>query len=107
MGQYKVGQSMQNRNSRRRRKRKGYWKYIWRNDVWKLSKSEGNWHKDTGSKEGPKQVEAKQAHIKTYYNKNGKIKDKEKILKAARENQSINYKGTPIRLSADSSTETL
>ena len=34
-------------------------------------------------------------------------KVKERILKAAREKQSINYKGTPIRLSADFSTETL
>ena len=34
-------------------------------------------------------------------------KVKEKILKAGREKQSINYKGTPIRLSADFSTETL
>ena len=32
---------------------------------------------------------------------------KERILKAAREKQSVNYKGTPIRLSADFSTETL
>ena len=30
-----------------------------------------------------------------------KIKDKEKILKAAREKKQITYKGTPIRLSAD------
>ena len=36
-----------------------------------------------------------------------KIKDKDKILKAAREKQQISYKGTPIRLSADFSTETL
>ena len=36
-----------------------------------------------------------------------KIKDKEKILKAAREKQQIPYKGTPIRLSADFSAETL
>ena len=34
-------------------------------------------------------------------------KVKERILKAAREKQSINYKGTPIRLSADFSAETL
>ena len=34
-------------------------------------------------------------------------KVKERILKAAREKQSTNYKGTPIRLSADFSTETL
>ena len=36
-----------------------------------------------------------------------KIKYKEKILKAAREKQQIIYKGIPIRLTADLSTETL
>ena len=36
-----------------------------------------------------------------------KIKDKDKILKTTREKQQITYKGTPIRLSADFSTETL
>ena len=36
-----------------------------------------------------------------------KIKYKEKILKAAREKQQITYKGIPIRLTADLSTETL
>ena len=36
-----------------------------------------------------------------------KIKDKERILKAAREKQQITYKGIPIRLSADFSAETL
>ena len=36
-----------------------------------------------------------------------KIQDKEKILKAAREKKHITYKGTPIRLSADFSAETL
>ena len=39
--------------------------------------------------------------------KMAKVKDKERILKAAREKQSVNYKGTPIRLSAHFSTETL
>ena len=39
--------------------------------------------------------------------KMAKVKDKERILKAAREKQSVNYKGTPIRLSAYFSTETL
>ena len=33
-------------------------------------------------------------------------KVKERILKAATEKQSVNYKGTPIRLSTDCSTET-
>ena len=36
-----------------------------------------------------------------------KIKDKEKILKAAREKKQITYKGTPIRLLADFPSETL
>ena len=36
-----------------------------------------------------------------------KIKDKEGILKAAREKETITYKGAPIRLSADFSKKTL
>ena len=36
-----------------------------------------------------------------------KVKDKERILKAAREKLRVNYKGTPLRLSADVSTKTL
>ena len=39
--------------------------------------------------------------------KSAKIKDKEKLLKAAREKRQITYKGTPIRLTADFSVETL
>ena len=36
-----------------------------------------------------------------------KIKDKERILKAAREKETATYKGVPIRQSADFSKETL
>ena len=36
-----------------------------------------------------------------------KIKDKERILKVGREKEAVTYKGVPIRLSADSSKETL
>ena len=36
-----------------------------------------------------------------------KIKEKEQILKAAREKQQITHKGIPIRLTADLSAETL
>ena len=36
-----------------------------------------------------------------------KIKDKERILQAAREKDTVTYKGVPIRLSADFSKETL
>ena len=36
-----------------------------------------------------------------------KIKDKERIFKAAREKETVTYKGVPIRLLADFSKETL
>ena len=36
-----------------------------------------------------------------------KVKDKERILKAAREKQRVTYRGVPIRLTADFSKETL
>ena len=36
-----------------------------------------------------------------------KIKDKERILKAAREKETVTYKGVPMGLSADFSKETL
>ena len=37
----------------------------------------------------------------------GKVKDRERNFKAAREKQWVTYKGTPKRLSADFSAETL
>ena len=73
----------------------------------KKRKKKGNRYPDTESTEGPKQDEPKQTYTKTYYNKNAKIKDKARILKAAREKQRFLYKGTSIRVSADFSTETL
>ena len=36
-----------------------------------------------------------------------KIKDKEKIMKAAREKETVTYKGVPVRLLADFSKEAL
>ena len=36
-----------------------------------------------------------------------KVKDKERILKAAREKQRVTYKGVPMKLSADCSKEIL
>ena len=52
-----------------------------------------------------KQHELKEVHTKTHY-KMSKIRDKERILKAARE-KLVTYKRTPIRLSAGFSAETL
>jgi hypothetical protein len=45
--------------------------------------------------------------MESYYNNFSKIKDKERIVKTAREKQFITYKGTPIYSSADLSTETV
>ena len=36
-----------------------------------------------------------------------KMKDKERILKAAREKETVTYKGVPIKLSSDFSKENL
>ena len=46
-------------------------------------------------------------HLRHILIKMTKIKDKEKILKAAREKKQMTYRGTLIRLSADFSAETL
>ena len=67
-------------------------------------------HTSPGSTEGHSQKESKQAHCKTPRHiiiKLAKFKDKERIIKVARENQLVTYKGAPGRLSADYSAETL
>ena len=57
--------------------------------------------------ESPRQNKPKEEHTKTQSNQTDKIRGRDKILKATREKQQITYKGTPIRLSADFSRETL
>ena len=54
-----------------------------------------------------KRQDAKRPTLRHIIIKMPKFKDKERILKAARENQRVTYKGVPIRLSADFSKETL
>lgn len=56
----------------------------------------------TPNKRNPKRTTPRHIIIKM-----PRAKDKERILKAAREKQSVTYKGIPIPLSADFSTETL
>ena len=68
---------------------------------------ERKYHPSPGSTETPIQDKTKEKHAETHSNQIGKIKDKEKLLKAAREKQQITYKGTPIRLTADFSAEAL
>nr|KAF6366527.1 hypothetical protein mPipKuh1_009929 [Pipistrellus kuhlii] len=56
----------------------------------------------TPNKRNPKKITPRQIIIKI-----PRAKNKERILKAARAKQVVNYKGAPIRLSADFSTETM
>nr|KAF6369207.1 hypothetical protein mMyoMyo1_010589 [Myotis myotis] len=56
----------------------------------------------TPNKRNPKRTTPRHIIIKM-----PRAKDKERILKAARERNPVTYKGIPIRLSADFSTETL
>ena len=55
----------------------------------------------------PKKLDPKRNTPRHIIIKLPKIKDKERILKAARGKERVTYKGMPIRLSADFSKETL
>ena len=55
----------------------------------------------------PNNLDPKKTTLKHIIIKMSKVKDKERILKAAREKQIITYKGVPVRLLADFSKETL
>ena len=55
----------------------------------------------------PKKLDPKRNTPRHIIIKLPKIKDKERILKEAREKETVIYKGVPIRLSADFSKETL
>ena len=55
----------------------------------------------------PKKLDPKRTTPRHIIIKLLKIKDKEKILKAARGKETVTYKGVPNRLSADFSKETL
>ena len=55
----------------------------------------------------PKKLDPKRTTPRHIIIKMPKVKDKKRILKAAREKKLVTYKGVPIRLSADFSKETL
>ena len=62
---------------------------------------EGNRHASPGSTDSPKQDECKEAHSRYIVIKMPKGKDKERILKAAREKKLGTYRGVLKKLSAD------
>ena len=55
----------------------------------------------------PKKLDPKRNTPRHIIIKLPKIRDKEKLLRAAREKETVSYKGVPIRLATDFSTETL
>ena len=55
----------------------------------------------------PERWDTKRSTPKHIIIKMAKIKDKDRVLKAARESKKVTYKGKPIRLTSDFSTETL
>ena len=57
--------------------------------------------------QSPRQDGCKEAHSKTPKVKIPKVKNKERLLKAAKERQLVTYRGGPIRLSGDFSKEIL
>ena len=71
-------------------------------------KMEGNSHPNPRNPESPKQEKPKAKHPKTHINQINKDQtQRTQILKAARENQQVTYKGIPIRITADLSIEIL
>ena len=55
----------------------------------------------------PKKLDPRRNTSRHIIIKSPKMKDKESLLKAAREKETVTYKGVPIRLLADFSKETL
>ena len=55
----------------------------------------------------PKKLDPRKHTTRHIIIKLPKSKDKERILKSAKEKETVTYKGVPIRLSADFSKETL
>ena len=102
-------QHLNHRSARRRRTRARNWKLIWKNNEGELPRS--------GKGIDFQEVQEVQRVPKKLYPRKHiprhiiitlpKMKDKERILKAARGKETVTYKGVPIRLLADFSKETL
>ena len=101
-------QHLNHRGARRRTGRTKTWKLIWTNNDRELpSSGKGNRLPGSpGTSESPKEAGPKEEHTKAHHNCITQVKDKERILKATREKDTVTYKGVPIRLSADFSKET-
>ena len=81
-------------------------KKIMKEDFPNLSK-EIDFHEVQEAQRVPKKLDPRKHTPRHIIITLAKIKDKERILKAAREKETATYRGVPIRLSADFSKETL
>ena len=98
-----------NRGARRRRGRIKNWKLISTNNEGQLPQSvKGNrLPENPGSPESAKEAGPKEGHTKAHHNYITQDETEERILEAAREKDTVTYKGVPIRLWADFSKVTL
>ena len=102
-------QHLNHRGARRRRGRARNWKFIWKNNEGKLPQlvKEIDFQEVQEAQRVPKKLDPRRntpRHIIIIW---PKIRQKERIIEAAREKDPVTYKGVPIRLSADFSKETL
>ena len=72
-----------------------------------LAKEIDFWEVQEAQRRSPKKLDPKRNTPRHIIIILPKIKQKERILEAAREKDTVTYKGVPIRLSADFSKETL
>ena len=102
-------QHLNHRGARRRTGRARNWKLIRKHNDGELPQSgKGNRLPGSpGSSESPKKLDPRGNTPRHIIITLPKIQQKERILEAAREKDTVTYKGVPIRLSADFSKETL
>ena len=99
---------MNHRGPRRRREKESIWENFWRDYSWKFPQDgKGNSQSSPRGTKSPIQDKPRRNTPRHILIKLTKTKHKERILKAAREQQQITYKVNPIRLTADLSAETL
>ena len=80
---------------------------IWTNHSSELSSlGKGNRHSDPGDRDVPPKINKNQSTPRHWILKLANSKEKEKILKAARDKRSLTFMGRNMRLTADLSRET-
>jgi len=96
------------RGPRRRIGKEKVWENFWRDYSWKFPQhGKGKSKSSPRGTKSPIQDKPKEKHAKIHTNQTNKDKNKERILKAAREKQHVTCKGNPIHLTVDPSAETL